>query len=413
MPPLALSDLLGAPVFDQSGATGGKVREVAVIPQDNSAQILGLIVKTRGGDRLLVTPDVLSINGGVRTSNSVADWITYTSGEGMLLLARDLLDQQIIDVHGRKVVRVNDVDIHEDTGHGRVVLKIGAVDVGARGAVRRLLKGVLPAGALHVLLAKIPPRMIPWEFVDLIEVDPARRVKLKISLERLAKLHPADIADIVEDLAPAEREAVFETLNEEVAAETLEEIDPKLQVSILSSLDSDRAADIVEEMDPDAAADLLLDMPPEETEEILTEMQPEERAEVAELMTFEEDTAAGRMTTDYMALGPGAKVEDAVEMLRNFEGGVEGVSTIYIIGDKDKLLGSVPLAKIVLAPPGTPLMMLSTGHMTTVHPGADEKEVAELFDKYNLLTLPVINEEGMLTGVITADDVISMLRAKL
>ncbi|MGO9518849.1 MAG: magnesium transporter MgtE N-terminal domain-containing protein, partial [Candidatus Korobacteraceae bacterium] len=268
MPPLALTDLLGATVLDQSGATAGKVREVAVIPQDNSSQILGLIVKTRSGDRLLVTNEVSSINGGVRSSNSAADWITYTSGDGMLLLARDLLDQQIIDVHGRKVVRVNDVDIHEDTGHGRVALKIGAVDVGARGAVRRLLKGVLPAAALHLLLAKIPPRMIPWEFVDLIEVDPARRVKLKISLERLAKLHPADIADIVEDLAPAEREAVFETLNEEVAAETLEEIDPKLQVSILSSLDSDRAADIVEEMDPDAAADLLLDMPPEETEEI-------------------------------------------------------------------------------------------------------------------------------------------------
>jgi magnesium transporter len=413
MPPLALSDLLGAPVFDRSGATAGKVREVAVVPQDDSTQILGLVVKTRGGDRLLLNNAVKSVNGGVRTSDSASDWMPYTGGDGMLLLARDLLDQQIIDVHGRKVVRVNDVDIHEETGQSQVVLKLGAVDVGSRGAVRRLLKGVVPAGALRLLLAKIPPRLIPWEFVDLIEVDPARRVKLKISLARLAQLHPADIADIVEDLAPAEREAVFETLDEEVAAETLEEIDPKLQVSILSSLDSDRAADIVEEMDPDAAADVLLDMPHETTQEILTEMQPEERAEVAELMTFDENTAAGRMTTDYMALGPGAKVEDAVEMLRNFEGGVESISTIYIIGDKDKLLGSVPLAKIVLAPPGTPLMMLSTGHMTTVHPGADEKKVAELFDKYNLLTLPVIDDEGVLTGVITADDVINMLRAKL
>jgi len=413
MPPLALTELLGAPVFDQSGAVAGKVREVAVVPQDNSSQILGLIVKSRSGDRLLVTNAVTSINGGVRASNSLSDWIPYASGEGMLLLARDLLDQQIIDVHGRKVVRVNDVDIHEEAGYSHVVLKVGAVDVGARGAIRRLLKGVLPAAALRPLLAKIPPRMIPWEFVDLIEIDPARRVKLKISLDRLAKLHPADIADIVEELAPAEREAVFETLNEEVAAETLEEVDPKLQVSILSSLDSERAADIVEEMDPDAAADVLLDMPPEATEEILTEMEPEERAEVAELMTFEEDTAAGRMTTDYMALGPGARVEDAVEMLRNFEGGVEGVSTIYIIGDKGKLLGAVPLAKVVLAQPGTPLMMLSTGHLATVHPGADEKDVAELFDKYNLLSLPVIDKEGVLTGVITADDVINMLRAKL
>ncbi|MGB9254919.1 MAG: CBS domain-containing protein, partial [Candidatus Korobacteraceae bacterium] len=280
-------------------------------------------------------------------------------------------------------------------------------------AMRRLLKGVVPGSALRPLLEKIPPRLIPWEFVDLIEIDPARRIKLKISLERLAKLHPADIADIVEELAPAEREAVFETLDEEVAAETLEEIDPKMQVSILSSLDSDRAADIVEEMDPDAAADVLSDMHPDTSQEILTEMEPEERAEVAELMNFQDNTAAGRMTTEYMALTAGAKVEDAIEMLRNFEGGLESLSTIYIIGEKDKLLGAVPLAKIVLAPPGTPLMMLSSGHMTSIHPGANEKQIAELFDKYNLLTLAVIDDEGVLTGVITADDVINMLRSKL
>jgi len=263
------------------------------------------------------------------------------------------------------------------------------------------------------MMEKIPPRLIPWEFVDLIETDPARRVKLKISLDRLAQLHPADIADIVEELAPTEREAVFETLDEEVAAQTLEEMDPKMQVSVLSSLDSDRAADIVEEMDPDAAADVLGDMAPEASQEILTEMEPEERAEVSELMTFEEDTAAGRMTTEYMALKSGAKVSDAIEMLRNFEGGVESVSTIYIIGEREKLLGTVPLAKVVLATPETPLMLLSSRHMHTIHPGADEKEIAELFDKYNLLTLPVIDDEGVLTGVITADDVINMLRAKL
>ncbi len=413
MPELALSDLIGYPVIDNTGAHAGKVREVAVAPHESPNQVSGFVVKTRHGDRMVPATCISLIDGELRMSTNAAEWSPFGGGEGMLLLERDLLDQQIIDVHGRKVVRVNDVDIHEELGHGRIVLKLGAVDVGARGAVRRLLKNVIPGAALRPLLAKIPPRMIPWEFVDLIETDPARRVKLKISLDRLAKLHPADIADIVEDLAPAEREAIFETLDEEVAAETLEEIDPKLQVSILSSLDSDRAADIVEEMDPDAAADLLGDMPPDTSQEILTEMQPEERAEVTELLSFDEDTAAGRMTTEYMALGPAAKVEDAIDMLRKFEGGVESVSTIYIIGEKEKLLGAVPLAKIVLAPPGTPLMMLSTGHMTTIHPGADEKEVAELFDKYNLLTLPVTDDEGILTGVITADDVINMLRAKL
>ena len=408
-----LPNSLALPVIDNTGAHAGKVREVAIAPQESSSQISSFVVKTRHGNRVVPSKSVSLIDDGCEFPPPRPKWSPYGGGEGLLLLERDLLDQQIIDVHGRKVVRVNDVDIHEESGNGHLVLKVGAVDVGARGAMRRLLKGVVPAAVLHPLLQKIPPRMIPWEFVDLIEIDPARRVKLKISLDRLAKLHPADIADIVEDLAPAEREAVFETLNEEVAAETLEEIDPKMQVSILSSLDSDRAADIVEEMDPDAAADLLGDMHPDASQEILTEMQPEERAEVTELMNFEEDTAAGRMTTEYMALGPAAKVEDAVEMLRNFEGGLESLSTIYIIGDNEKLLGAVPLAKVVLAPPGTPLMMLSTGHMTTIHPGADEKKVAELFDKYNLLTLPVIDDDGILTGVITADDVISMLRAKL
>ena len=414
MPSLALSELIGAPVYDPSGTSPvGKVREVALLPQEDPNRVAGFIVKTRAGVRLLAIGSVEHVNGGVRADTLAADWTPYASGEGMLLLERDLLDQQIIDVFGRKVVRVNDVDIHEEVGHDHIVLKLSAVDVGARGAMRRLLKGVVPAAALRPMVEKIPPRMIPWEFVDLIETDPARRVKLKISLDRLAKLHPADIADIVEELAPAEREAVFETLDEEVAAETLEELDPKMQVSVLSALDSERAADIVEEMDPDAAADVLGDMPPETTEEILTEMEPEERAEVAELMTFEEDTAAGRMTTDYMALKAGAKVADAIEMLRNFEGGIESVSTIYIIGEREKLLGQVPLAKIVLATPETPLMLLSTGHMSTIHPGADEKEVAELFDKYNLLTLPVIDDEGVLTGVITADDVINMLRKKM
>src|SRR5579875_2068145 len=413
MPSLALSELIGTPVIDNTGSRVGKVREVTLAPQENSSLVTGFVVKTRAGNRLVPVKAVSLLDNRLRVATSAADWSPYGGGEGLLLLERDLLDQQIIDVHGRKVVRVNDVDIHEESGNGHLILKIGGVDVGARGAMRRLLKGVVPAAALRPLLERIPPRLIPWEFVDLIEVDPARRVRLKISLERLAKLHPADIADIVEDLAPAEREAVFETLDEEVAAETLEEIDPKLQVSILSSLDSDRAADIVEEMDPDAAADLLGDMHPDASQEILTEMEPEERAEVAELMNFEENTAAGRMTTEYMALSAGAKVKDAIEMLRNFEGGVESISTIYIVGEKNKLLGAVPLPKIVLAPPDPPLMLLSTGHLTSIHPGADEKQVAELFDKDNLLTLTVIDDEGVLTGVITADDVINKLSKKL
>jgi Mg/Co/Ni transporter MgtE len=287
------------------------------------------------------------------------------------------------------------------------------VDVGARGAVRRLLKGVVPTVALRALLNNIPPRLIPWEFVDLIETDPARRVKLKISHDRLAKLHPADIADIVEELAPDEREAVFETLDEDVAAGALEEVEPKVQKAILESLDSERAAEIVEEMQPDAAADLLADLPQEKTEKILEEMRPEEREEVSGLLEFKENSAAGRMTTEYLALPVTATVHDAIEALRHFEGGVETVSTVFLVDSHETLSGVVPLVKMVLATPSTPLLALTQDPLISCHANASEKEVAELFDKYNLVTLPVVDDAHHLTGVITSDDVISLLRQKL
>lgn len=412
MSTLALTELLGTPVVEASGAHCGRVREVALTPAEDPARVSNLIVRTKQGDRVLPFSAVLSVNGGVRTTMPVSDWAA-SPPDGLFLLERDLLDQQIIDVHGRKVVRVNDVDLHPDTSNGHLQLKVGSVDVGPRGAIRRLLKGVVPMAALRMLLQRIPPRLIPWEFVDLIETDPARRVKLKISHDRLAKLHPADIADIIEELAPQEREAVFETLDEEVAAGALEEVQPKVKKSIVESLKSERAAEIVEEMNPDAAADLLATLPEERSSRILQEMAPAEREEVAELLEFGETTAAGRMNTEYLALENGAMVSDGIERLRNFEGGVETVSTIYLVDKDGKLTGSVPLARIVLARGDDKLATLKQEPLISTHAGAREKEVAELFDKYNLLTLPVVDDNGKLTGVITSDDVISLLRAKL
>ena len=413
MSSLALTELLGLPVFEPTGGQCGRVRELAVAPQEDRARIAVLIVRTKGGDRVMPFSAVHSINGGLRIDSAASAWPIADGSEGLFLLARDLLDQQIIDVHGRKVVRVNDVELFQEPGNRHPMLRVDSVDVGARGAVRRLLKGVVPITALRSLLRQIPERQIPWDFVDLIETDPARRVKLKISHERLARLHPADIADIVEDLAPDEREAVFETLDEEVAAEALEEVDPKVQKAIVESLDSDRAADIVEEMDPDAAADLLADLPAETSADILQEMAPEERKEMVELLEHKENTAAGRMNTDYLAVGVSATAKDAIDTLRSFEGGIETVSTIYLVDSHGTLAGAVPLAKLVLASPETAMLSLTREPLISCHEEAKEHEFAELFDKYNLLTLPVIDDQSKLAGVITSDDVISILRAKL
>jgi sporulation protein YlmC with PRC-barrel domain len=414
---LALSDLLGSPVYDPSGAASGRVREVALSPQEDRSRVASLIVKTKSGNRVLPFAAVSSINGGIRAATGINEWPAENGTEGLFLLERDLLDQQVIDINGRKVVRVNDVDLQveaqKEAGRAAPVLRVHSVDVGARGAIRRLLRGVAPRAAMQLLLGKIPPRNIPWSFVDIIETDPARRVKLNISMEGLGSLHPADIADIVEDLAPDERQAVFQTLDEGVAAETLEEVDPKVQKSIVESLDSDRAADIVEEMDPAAAADLLGDLSDERTEQILVQMQPEERQDVVELLEHKEETAAGRMTTDFLALPVTSWVHDAVEALRHFEGGIESVATIYLIDSHGTLVGAVPLARIVLADSTTSMLSLIQEPLVFSREAANDNEFAELFDKYNLLTLPVVNEHNKLTGVITSDEVISILRAKL
>ena len=413
MTTLALSELLGATVYDPTGAAG-RVREVALAPQEDRARIASLIVKTRSGNRVLPFTAISAINGGIRATTAMGEWHEVNGTEGLFLLERDLLDQQVIDVNGRKVVRVNDVDLEFDSQKEKgPSLRVNSVDVGARGAVRRLLRGVAPRNALHALLGKIPPRSIPWNFVDLIETDPARRVKLKISHDGLSKLHPADIADIVEELAPDERQAVFQTLDEETAAEALEEVEPRVQKAIVESLDSGRAADIVEEMNPDAAADLLGDLTEERTEQILTQMEPEAQQDVVELLEHKEETAAGRMTTEFLALQVNATVQNAIDSLREFEGGVEVVSTIYLVDSHGTLVGAVPLARIVLAPTSTPMLSLAQEPLILAHEGVEENEVAELFDKYNLQTLPVVDERNKLKGVITSDDVISMLRAKL
>jgi CBS domain-containing protein/sporulation protein YlmC with PRC-barrel domain len=410
MTTFSLTDLLRARVYDPGGSSVARVREVVICPQEDAALVSALVVRDRQGDCLLPTSLIASINGGVRVLAPRSEWPAYASSEGLLLLERDLLDQQIIDVHGRKVVRVNDVDIRQETGSGHALLKLTAVDVGTRGALRRLLKGMIPNIALRRLLVTVPPRLIPWEFVDLIETDPARRVKLRISNDRLSRLHPADIADILEDLAPAEREAVFETLDEEVAAGALEEVHRKLRNSLVESLDSDHAADIVEEMDPDAAADLLGDLDQETSQEILEEMEPGQREEMEELLEFKENTAAGRMTTDYIALGPGSTVAQAIEQLRHHEGGLETLSTIFLVDESEVLVGTVPLSRIAISTLETQLIELRTEPLISVGAGAREPEFVEQFDKYNLLMLPVVDDQGKLTGVITADDIISLLR---
>ncbi len=408
----SLTLLLGTVITDRHGRVQGRLKDVAVATGTGAGDVAGLLLKTRDGARLVAVKHVLQTPAGTIELREDALLQPLRGDENLLLLQQDVLDRQIIDVHGRKVVRVNDVDLQWFPENGGAGLRVAEVAVGLRGAVRRLLKGTMPRHMLENLAMHFRASIIPWEFVDLIEVDPARRVKLKIEHERLSHMHPSDIADILEDLPPPEREAVFGSLDEEVAAEALEEVDPRLQKSLVESLDSGRVADIVEEMDPGAAADLLAELSDERSEAILEEMDPEERHEVEELLEFREDSAAGRMTTNCVQVGSGATVADAVRALREFDGDPEGITEIYLTGRNDVLEGVVPLSRLILALPETRVTVLAEPRIISCPAEAHQDEVAELFDKYNLHALPVVDGANRLVGVVQADHVIAFLRAK-
>ncbi|HEV2324680.1 MAG TPA: CBS domain-containing protein [Terracidiphilus sp.] len=410
---ISLTALVGTPVTDAQGRLRGKLKDIAVATGPEAGKVAGLVLKTRAGLSLVPSQDVMETPAGTLELRSSGDLPPLKDSSNYLFLQQDLVDRQIIDIHGRKVVRANDVDL-EWLGHGAAhLLRVAEVEVGMRGAFRRIFKGLLPKNKLETLSRKLAAHAIPWQFVDVIEVDPARRVKLRIEYERLAQIHPSELADILEDLPPAEREAVFTSLDEEVAAETLEEVDPKLQKALLEKLDEERIADIVEEMDPGAAADLLAELPEDQSDAILEEMEPEERQEVEELLEFDEKSAAGFMTTEFVHVSERAAVAQAVQALRNFDGDPESVTEIFLLDEGEVLLGSVPLARLVMAQPDARLAVLTEPRVLSCPANMRQNEVAEMFDKYNLHALPVVDPQGRMVGVVQAEQVITFLREKL
>ncbi len=410
---VSLTSLLGTPVTDAQGHLRGRLKDIAVNTGPDGGRVAGLVLKTRDGLAIVPSQEVMETPAGTLELRSIKALEPLRDEGSYLFLQQDLVDRQIIDINGRKVVRVNDVDL-EWLGQGAAhLLRVAEVEIGLRGAFRRIFKGILPKARLEAISRKLAAHSIPWQFVDVIEPDPARRVKLRIEYERLAEIHPSELADILEDLAPAEREAIFSSLDEEVAAETLEEVEPRLQKALLQKLDEERIADIVEEMDPGAAADLLAELPEEKSDAILEEMEPEERQEVEELLEFDEDSAAGCMTTDFVWVGVDGTVAQAVQALRSFEGDPESVTEVYLLDEKRVLRGSIPLARMVMAQPESHLKLLAEARVLSCPADMHQNELAEMFDKYNLHALAVVDQQSRMVGVVQAEHVISFLREKL
>jgi len=411
---LYATELMGAKTYDAQGNYVGRVREFFIEPAEAPNRISHFLL-SRGHFPPLVAKhnQVASVAAGkIQLNVSERALELYRPNESWLAVQKDLLDQQIIDTRGRKVVRVKNVDRTEQRTNGNVELRLTQVDVGLPGAVRRLLQGVVPPKVVRRLQSKLPQSGIRWEFVNLVEPDPLRRVKLRITHEKLEDLHPADLADIMEDLSAVERQGIIASLDEETAAAVLAELDERLTTQIVQKLDLEKAADILEEMAPDAAADLLADLPKETSEELLDEMPGLEADEVRELLAFDPATAGGMMNPDFVFVGETSTREEVLEWMRNQELNLDQLDTIVLLDAEAQYSGAVPVARLLMAASDQPMAELKMEPLLSLPASADDKEVFELFDKYNLRMLTVIDKENRPVGAITVDDVVSRLVKK-
>lgn len=402
-----VSELLGLAVFDAEGTSLGRLDDIRVDPILN--RVDGFLVKQRktmvafawsavGTFSSELRRIVLAEHGAPQAANS--------ADSEAVLLKRDVLDQQIIDTQGRKVVRVNDILL--DTLGDDLVLR--RVEVGLAGAVRRILAGLLSPRLVRQVTAGLPERSIPWDYVGLIEPR-SSRIRLKVH-QQLARMHPADLADIIEDLGRVERSAIVSQMDPEVAAEALAEAQPSVQAAVVETMHTEKAADVLEEMEPDEAADVLGDLSKARSEELLEAMEEEEAKGVRELLAFPDDTAGGLMTTEFLKASVHWTAGETLEKLRTADSDlVSAMDEIPVADDNDHFIGIAPLLKIVRADPDDPVTSVVRSETCAVSATTPFREVVKQIEKYHLRALCVTDDFGMLVGLINIEDVLRRLVA--
>ncbi len=399
---LFLSEVIKKPVFDPKGEVLGKMKDAIVIKGDPLPKIAAIIIDRKKQLYRIKWEDINIFNKRIISSYLNADSVrSHEFNEDDLLAVRDILDKQIVDANGAKVVRVNDIKLEGYEGEAVFV----AVDVGMRGILRRLGLERGSEEFLRLFNSSLHFNLISWNYIQHLKPK-LKTIALTVPRQMLSELHPADIADIISQISRDEGAHLFKDLDIETAAEALSEMEPDMQADIINSLEPEKAADIIEEMPPDEAADVLSDLPTEKAKEILEHIEKEEAEDIQELLGHEEDTAGGLMTNEFLAYRYDISVKEAIEKFRKDAEESENVYYIYVIDDQEKLLGVTSLRELLIAEPDKKLSEIMELKMKTVTPDADEMVAAEIISKYNLLALPVIDGEGYLLGIVAIDDIL-------
>ncbi|HEX8370702.1 MAG TPA: CBS domain-containing protein [Pyrinomonadaceae bacterium] len=402
---LYLSQILNRPIFDAEGEKIAAIRDVIVrYGMEDYPPVLGLVARYRRRNFFMSRSRISALNEtGAKMQTDILDLRPFTRREGEILLAKDVLDKQLIDVDGKRVVRVNDVQLIEVADEWRVT----GADVSFQGFLRRLM----PSG----FSLNRPVEVLDWADVGYLATDTATAtVQLKSSKDKLSRLHPVEIAQLAESLSPVHRTEIVESLDNETAAETLEEMSTENQARILEELDEERAADILEEMSPDDAVDVLGEMDEEKAQELFNLMEGEEKADVAELLPFESDTAGGLMTTEFVTFPKNLTVSQAIARLREMAETPNMIYYLYVVEEENswKIAGLITLRSLILADPTYPLSEVMRKDFQSAHPSDSAEEVAQTIAEYNLLALPVIDDLGEIAGIVTVDDAMEILLPK-
>src|SRR6478672_1366941 len=397
---LYLSQAIGRPVLDANGEPLGKVDDLIVAVGDRYPPVTGLVVTTDRRRIFLPWSQVARFDAsGARLAGGTIDITRFEQRANEIGLRADLLDKQIVDIDGRKVVRVNDLRLDDVDGKLHLVV----VDVGAAGLLRRL--GI--EGAYRILARNLrlptPERFIDWEDVDPVETSIAS-IRLRVPHAGLTELHPADLATIIDQLAPRDRAGVLAAVDD-----AIEEMEPETQVEVLEGLAPERAADILEEMSPDDAADLVADLSDTTRQELLGLMERDEAEELGGLLAYPENTAGGMMTTEFVAVPADLTAGATIERLRELEPDAETIYYVYVVDADGRLVGVLSLRDLIVARPTTPIGEVMIEDPVTVDVLADRDDVAGVVARYNLLAVPVVDDARHLVGIVTVDDAIDTI----
>jgi magnesium transporter len=397
---LYFSDLVNVPIRGSAGELVGRLKDLVVRVREESFPIvIGLVTRSAGGHAFFLPMDAvarLSTDGAILRTSRV-DLRPFQRREGEMLLNKDVMDKQIVDVSGRKVVRVNDLQLQQVGGRWR----LAGADVSMAALVARL-------GLRRMAEVRMAREVIPWENLEFFASDVP--VPLHLRHEKIARMHPADIARVLEELSYPQSNELLASLDNEVAADAVEDLSPEMQTAVLSAMDSERAADILEEMEPDAAADVLGDMEPETAEQLLATMEQDDADAVKALLAYEDDTAGGLMTTEMVILRPGTTAGAALTHLRGEVELPDFVYYLYVVEEATGTLrGVVTLRDLLLASPEARIESLMTERVITGHVDDEAQEVARQLAHYHLLALPIQDEDGRLLGIVTSDSAMDLL----